>query len=75
MKSTLLFLLLITLTVVHVAYGFNAAILKREAGKAEVYQQRVEFYCTLAFPNPGTSQDKCIQEKSVLMAMKPTGLR
>ncbi len=75
MKSTLLFLLLITLTVVHVAYGHDKSVKAQQATRAQVYQQQVELHCSLAFPNPGSSQDKCIQEKSVLMAMKPTGLR
>ncbi len=75
MKYITLFLLLITLTIVHVAHGYDKARKTQILASEIEYQKSVEKHCSLAFPNPGSSQEKCIQEKSVLMAMKPTGLR
>lgn len=75
MKYITLFLILITLTVVHVAHGYDKARKTQILARAIEYQKSVERHCKLAFPNPAKSREKCIQEKSVLMAMKPTGLR
>ena len=74
--TLMIFLLgFITGTIVHVARDFNKVELECAAEKEIEYQNTVERHCSLAFPNPSTSQEKCIQEKSVLMAMKLTGLR
>ena len=75
MKSAYTLLFLITVIIVHTAYGHDKARKTQVALRSEAYQEQVETHCKLAFPNPGSSQEKCIQEQSVLMAMKPTGLR
>ena len=75
MKSFTLFLLFITLTIVHTAYGYDKARKTQAADRAIEYQETVLHHCRLAFPTLNESQEKCIQEQSVLMAMKPTGLR